>query len=67
MSLTEDERRYLDEKFKSLHKRLDEFAGLIPRVNHLEIEVSKRPTTIQVIAACGFFLSLGIIIGSLAL
>lgn len=64
MPLTEDERMYFDEKFNNINEKLRVIADNTIRLNRLEIDMSKRPTTTQVIMACGFFLCLGVTLGA---
>mgnify|MGYP006275656859 CR=1 FL=1 len=64
MALTDDERRYFDEKFKNLNDKVGSALQYGKRINALEIQMERRPTIVQVILACGFFLATGITLGA---
>lgn len=59
MALTDDERKYFDEKFDNVNKRIDAAFSQIhlnaqenKRIQNLEVEMGKRPTVFQLLAAC---------------
>lgn len=64
MPLSREERMYFDEKFNNINEKLKVITDLSIRVGKLEVGIEKRPTITQVIAACGFFLALGITLGA---
>ena len=64
MPLSKEERMYFDEKFNNISEKLKALVELSTRVTQLEIGIEKRPTTFQVIVACGFFLGLGVTLGA---
>lgn len=64
MPLSQEERAYFEEKFKNLGEKIDAALKYGTRIGALEVEITKRPTTLQVIKACGFFLVLGIALGA---
>jgi hypothetical protein len=72
MTLTPDERTWIDEKFNNLHKRLDEQKVELSRqrdfeteINTLKVEIKARPTINQMIATLGVSLTIGIAFGTL--
>lgn len=64
MSLSDDEKMYFDEKFRNINDKLVVLKDFGKRINALEIGMEKRPTIVQIIMVCGFFLGLGITLGA---
>lgn len=64
MPLSEDEKKYFEEKFNNLESKIDVALQYGPKITELQVEMQRRPTTLQVISACAFFLGLGITMGS---
>lgn len=67
MSLTNDERTWLDEKFVNLHKRIDEIGQEVKLqrrmeqdINDLRVDVGKRPTLVQLLSATAAAFGLGL-------
>lgn len=67
MPLSKDEKAYFDEKFKNLEGKVDAALKFGGRINDLEVEMGKRPTINQLLAACTATASLATIITSLIL
>ena len=64
MALTSDEKAYFDERFKRIDEKIDVALTYGPEITNLKIQMQKRPTTVQVLMACSFFLGLGITLGA---
>lgn len=64
MALSESEKKYFDEKFNNLNAKVDAALRYGRRINSLEIQMERRPTIVQVILACGFFLTIGFTLGA---
>ncbi len=67
MALTDDEKKYLDEKFESLQRQMSALFRGMESVNDLKVEVAKRPTIFQLLAACATTFTIAIAIVALFL
>lgn len=67
MALTKEERDWLEEKFNGVHSRIDTMGEDVNRhrdfethITNLRVEIEKRPTMVQLLAATAMAFGLGL-------